>query len=140
MIIDGNNLILGRVATIAAKKSLEGEQVTIVNCENMVVTGRKEFLISKFKERQEKGTPYYGPFFPRMPDRIVKRAIRGMLPYKKERGRDALKRIKCFIGTPDKLKSQNLETIQSADYGRLKTLNFIRVGDYSKYYGKNFRQ
>ena len=41
MIIDGNNLILGRVATIAAKRAMQGEPVVILNCEKMIVTGKK---------------------------------------------------------------------------------------------------
>ena len=45
MIIDGTNLILGRIATFAAKKALEGEQVVIVNCESIVVTGGKKQTI-----------------------------------------------------------------------------------------------
>ena len=138
MIIDGNNLILGRVATIVAKKALLGEQIVIVNCEKIVVTGRKEFLLEEFKEKQDRGHPYRGPYVPKFPDRLVRRTIRGMLPYKKERGRSAYNKIKCFIGIPEKYKTQKIESIPSADYSKLKTLNFIRIADYSKMYGKVF--
>ena len=83
MLIDGTNLILGRIATVAAKRALEGETISIVNCEKIIITGSPRRLYEKFKEMQDKGGPYKGPFFPKMPDRIVKRVIRGMLPYKK---------------------------------------------------------
>ena len=108
MIIDGTNLILGRLATFAAKKALEGESVIIVNSEKVILTGNKNLLIREFIEKQHMGHAYKGPFYPKMPDRIVKRTIRGMLPYKQERGRKAFKRIKCFIGLPESYKNQKL--------------------------------
>jgi len=140
MIIDGNNLILGRVATIAAKRAMQGEPVVILNCEKMIVTGKKEFLLNKFQERQDRGHPYYGPYVPKMPDRLVRRTIRGMLPYKQTRGLEAFRRVKCYIGIPDQFKSHKIETLPEADYSKLRTLNFMRVGEYSKFYGKEFKQ
>ena len=136
MIIDGSNLILGRLATYVAKKALEGETVTILNCEKVIVTGSKEVLIKKFRERITRGHPYHGPIFPKMPDRIVRRAIRGMLPYKKEHGRNAFKHIKCFIGVPEGYSTQKTEKITVADCSKLKTLNFITINDLSKYVSK----
>ena len=138
MIIDGTNLILGRVATVAAKRALEGEKVVILNCENMIITGSRKDVIEKFKSRQDKGHPMHGPYFPKMPDRIVRRAVRGMLTHKKERGRNAYQRVKCYIGLPDQFKSEKSETIKHADASKLKTLKYLRVGDLSKYYGKEF--
>ena len=136
MIIDGKNLILGRLATFAAKQALEGEPVIIINCENIILTGTKKSIMEKFKHKQGLGGPYKGPFFPKTPDRIVKRSIRGMLPYKQERGLKAFKRIKCFIGTPDSYKSQKLVELPKASYQKLKTLNFITINDISKEYNK----
>lgn len=136
MIIDGKDLILGRLATYVAKKALEGESVIVINCENILITGRKKFLLDQFLHKQERGHAYKGPFYPKMPDRIVKRAIRNMLPFKKERGKKALKRIKCFMGLPEKYKNQKPETLKSAHYKKLKTLNFIKVNDLSKMVGK----
>ncbi len=132
MIIDGSNLVLGRLAAYAAKTSLEGEPVVIVNCEKVVITGRKKFLVNRFLEKQHKGHPFHGPFYPKIPDRIVKRTIRGMLPYKLERGKKAFKRIKCFMGVPEQYKTKKFETVKGADASKLKTLNFITVNDISK--------
>ena len=136
MIIDGTDLILGRLAAYAAKIALEGDSVIVVNCEKVVITGNKKLLIDQFIEKQHMGHAYKGPFFPKMPDRIVKRTIRGMLPYKQERGSKAYKRIKCFIGLPESYKNQKLESVKGADYSKLKTLNFITVNDLSKSVGK----
>lgn len=136
MIIDATNLIMGRLATFAAKQSLEGESVIIVNCEKAIITGNRATLLAQFRTRQEKGHPYHGPFYPKMPDRILKRVIRGMLPYKQERGKKAYKRVKCFMSIPESYKNQKLETIQGADYSKLKTLNFITINDLAKFVGK----
>lgn len=140
MIIDGTDLILGRLATYAAKKALEGEAVVIVNAEKVIITGSKKLLLSQFIEKQHMGHAYKGPFYPKMPDRIVKRTIRGMLPYKQERGMKAFKRIKCFMGIPEQYINNKLETISGANYSKLKTLNFITVNDLSKVVGKGAAQ
>lgn len=138
MVIDGNNLILGRAASFAAKMALEGESVVIVNCEKMIITGNPKRIFQKFKERQDRGGPYTGPFFPKMPDRIVRRVIRGMLPHKKGRGKDAYKKVKCFIGIPNEFKNKKFETVKNADAGKLSTVKFITIADLSKFYNKKW--
>ena len=140
MIVDGTNKVLGRLASFAAKKALEGEEIVILNCENIVVSSSKDFLLSHYKQKQERGHPYHGPFFPKLPDRIVRRTIRGMLPYKKERGAKAYKRIKCFMGIPEQYKTQKTETIITADAKKLTTLKFIRINDIAKFYNKGVLQ
>jgi len=137
MIINGSNLILGRLATFAAKMALEGESVTILNCDNVIVTGPKKSTILKFKQKIDRGHPYHGPFYPKVPDRIVKRTIRGMLSYKQERGRKAFKRIKCFTGVPENFSNAKTYNVPNADAMKLKTLNFMTLKDISKYLGKN---
>lgn len=136
MIIDGTNLILGRLAAFVAKRALEGEPIIILNCENVIITGNKDFLIRKFKERLDRGHPYHGPFFPKLPDRIVKRTIRGMLPYKQERGKKAFKKIKCYRGVPENYKSAKTEIVPVNDVKKLKTLNYITVNNLSSFVGK----
>lgn len=136
MIIDGSDLILGRLATFAAKKALEGEAITILNCEKIIITGNKKFLLEKFKARIDRGHPYHGPFYPKLPDRIVRRTIRGMLPYKQERGHKAFKKIRCFVGIPEEYRTQKIETIHDANISKLRTLNFLKINDLSKSVGK----
>ncbi len=38
MIIDANNMILGRLASFAAKKALLGEKIDVINCEKAVIS------------------------------------------------------------------------------------------------------
>jgi len=134
MNIDATNLILGRVASFAAKKALLGETINIVNCEKAVITGYKKALLIEFKRKRERGIPSKGPFYPRSPEKIVKRTIRGMLPYKQEKGKKAFKRIRCYVGVPENIK--NTETIKIADINKLPTLKYLKLEEISKYLGK----
>ncbi len=100
MIIDAKNLILGRMAAVAAKQALLGEDVKIVNCEQALITGDKRYIIKQHLDKLKKGQPQQGPFPSRRADYFVRRVVRGMLPYKQPRGRDALSHVKCYVGTP----------------------------------------
>jgi|TARA_B100001964_G_scaffold223674_2_gene269819 large subunit ribosomal protein L13 len=135
MIIDANNLILGRLGTYVAKNALLGEKVDIVNCESCVITGNRDKVFEDYDRFLKMGTPSKGPFVRRMPDRFVKRAIRGMLPYKKERGRKAFKNIKCYRGVPDSLKDQKFDTLKEANVGKLPNLKYVSVKDICVHIG-----
>ncbi|MDO8509185.1 MAG: 50S ribosomal protein L13 [Nanoarchaeota archaeon] len=101
IIIDASNAPLGRLCSVAAKKALLGNSVVVVNCNNAVVSGRKRGVIDSYREsRMRGGSSLNGPHFPKNPERIVKRTIRGMLSYKEGRGRDAFGRIICYNDTP----------------------------------------
>ena len=134
MIIDATDLIVGRIGTVVAKKALLGEKIDIVNCENAIITGKKTQVLGRFKQKREWGT-YKGPFIHRNPERIVRRMIRGMLPYKKEKGKVAFKRIMCYVGIPEEFKSQKIETIKEANVSKLNNLNFLQVKEVSKFLG-----
>ncbi len=133
MILDAKDLIVGRFATVAAKKALLGEKVDIVNCEKAVVTGRKDMVIEKFRNRRGRGVPLQGPYYPRTPDRLVRRMVRGMLPYKQPRGRDAFKRIMCYTGVPPAFREP--ETIESANIRKLPNVKYVTIGQITKELG-----
>lgn len=135
MIIDATDAILGRIATVAAKKALLGEKVDIVNCEKAVVTGSRDQILARFKQKKDFGIPLKGPYYPRMPDRMVRRAVRGMLPFKKEKGRKAFDRVMCYIGVPDKMKDQKAEKIKEADVSKMPSLKYVYIKDISKHLG-----
>lgn len=137
-IIDATGLILGRMTTKVAKLALKGEEVAVVNCEKAIISGKKKTILKKYKERRERGKGPKGPYFPRMPDRIIKRTIKGMLPKKhwseKSRGRLALARVKCYIGLPDQFKNKKIETLEKASGLKLK-INTLSVGELAKLLG-----
>jgi large subunit ribosomal protein L13 len=139
MIVDASNLLLGRLATSVAKKALIGEKIDIINCENAVISGKKKMIIARYKQQKERGEHSHGPFFQSMPDRFVRRTIRGMLPYKTPKGRDAFKRIMCHIGTPTEFKDGKKIEIKEADAQKLPILSSITVGEVCSLLGGKSR-
>ncbi|USN45984.1 MAG: 50S ribosomal protein L13 [Candidatus Woesearchaeota archaeon] len=135
MIIDGTNQLLGRIATIAAKAALHGEDVIILNSQDIIISGKRSEVIANYKKRAARGTHSTGPFIPRMPDRFVKRAIRGMLPYKKPRGRDALNKIRCFVGVPTEYVDKEMTQFEGANLTKLPEAKYISVKDITKVLG-----
>jgi large subunit ribosomal protein L13 len=133
--IDATNLILGRMATVVAKRALQGETIVIVNCEKAVISGNKPHIFEDYRHRLSLGGPAKGPFFPRKADAIVRRAIRGMIPYKQGKGKMAYQRITVNIGVPEELAKEKLETIKEADASRLKTAKTIPIRDIAVYLG-----
>jgi large subunit ribosomal protein L13 len=127
MIIDATDLIMGRMATKVAKQALLGEEVHIINCEKAVFSGTAKTIIAKYQTQFQRGTPAKGPFLPRQPQMFVKRIIRGMIPYKKARGKEALARVKCHKGVPLALQGKEAETIESAKMSKLPVFKTVTV-------------
>ncbi|MBL7050672.1 50S ribosomal protein L13 [Candidatus Woesearchaeota archaeon] len=135
MIIDAENLLIGRFATVVAKKAILGEKIDVINCSKAIVSGKKSEVLAKYKTRSIRGSATKGPFIPKIPERFVKRAIRGMLPYKKPHGRAAFERIICHRGVPQELEGKKAETIKEANHSKLPTLNYVTVEEICKYLG-----
>lgn len=133
MIIDAKNLVLGRLASYVSKKSLLDTKIDIVNCEDAVITGKWENISQKYKMRSKIGSPLKGPFYPKIPDRFVRRVIRGMLPYKKDKGRKAYERVMCHIGIPEKFKDKSFSTVIGADVKKMTNLKYVNVGRVCEY-------
>ncbi|MBE0521081.1 MAG: 50S ribosomal protein L13 [Candidatus Methanoperedenaceae archaeon] len=133
-VIDANNLILGRMASAVAKRILEGEKINIVNAEKAIISGRKVATYDRYKQYADRGRDF-GPYFPKRPDQIVKRTIRGMIPYKRAGGKEAFKNLKVFIGVPGELSQQETSTIENANISRLSTINYTVLGEMSKKLG-----
>ncbi|MBI5391471.1 50S ribosomal protein L13 [Candidatus Woesearchaeota archaeon] len=139
MIIDGTHSVVGRVASFAAKKALLGENVVVVNCEKMILTGTRAMVLARFREKEERGHPYHGPFISKMPDRVVRRTIRGMLPHRAGRGKDAYEQIMCYLGVPEQFKNEKSIKVENADIKRLKTKYFVTLQELAQAYGKHIQ-
>jgi len=136
MIIDATDLIMGRMAAFTAKKALLGEKIDIVNCEKAVVSGGRHSIFAQYKQRYEVGrNPYKGPFYPKTADRLVRRCVRGMIPYKQGKGKNAFKSVMCYIGVPLQLKGQKFDTVKEAHVSKLKNYKYITIGELSKHLG-----
>ena len=118
--MNAEGLILGRMASKVAKKLLNGEEVIIVNAEKIVLSGKRKSRIAEAKEFLEVGAPERGPFHYRRPDRMVRKTVGGMLPIRQPKGKIALARLKVFMGIPEELKKQKMETFTEAQAAKLK--------------------
>jgi large subunit ribosomal protein L13 len=113
-VINAENCVAGRLASIVAKRLLKGEEIMLINAEKAIVNGDPEAISEFFEEKIKRGDPYHGPFYPKTPERILRRIIRGMLPFHKPRGRDAYKRLKVYVAVPDDLKKEKAEVASKA--------------------------
>jgi len=130
IIYDAENQVLGRLSSIIAKQLLKGDEVFVVNCEKSVLAGGRKYTIKKYLQKIQRGDPRHGPFFPKTPDEIFRRTVRGMLPWDRAKGRDAFKRLKIFINMPKEFKDKRLERTKSAEASKLKC-NYITLGELS---------
>ena len=137
-IIDADGLLLGRMASIVAKRALGGEEIALINTEKAVISGARASVLQHYRVKRTRGSREGGPFFPRRPDHIVKRTIRGMLPYKRQRGIDAFKAIKTYVGVPTDLKGQPAERLDEAHIDRLNTSRYVTVGALSTFLGSKY--
>lgn len=108
IVVDAKDSILGRVSSFVAKQALKGEDVAVVNCNKIIISGSKESIKKEFEEmRSRVGSSQKGPIHNKSScEKIVKRTIRGMLPDHREgRGRIAFKRIKCYNEVPKEFEA-----------------------------------
>ena len=129
-VINADNCVAGRLASYVAKRLLKGEEIIIVNAEKAIITGNPKAIEAFFDERIKRGDPYHGPFYPKKPERILRRIVRGMLPFHKPRGRDAYRRLKVYVAVPEEYKNEQAEVIGKA---RSRTESkFVYLQDITK--------
>ena len=120
--VNAENMVVGRLASIIAKYLLMGYRVNVVNVEKAVFTGTKERVLAEFKKKlsiQSKVNPRrHGPFKPRTPEGIFRRVVRGMLPRRKTKGKEAYRRLRVYRGVPPNLKKEEIHTFDEALYRR----------------------
>ncbi|MFP4403109.1 MAG: 50S ribosomal protein L13 [Candidatus Woesearchaeota archaeon] len=134
IIINAENQIIGRLASYIAKKALLGEKIAVVNSEKAVISGNKQEILEKYKRKINIGIPLKGPYFPKKPEFILKRTIRGMLPYKQEKGRNALENIKCFYGVPEKFQNKKYEDL-NFHISKITKTKYLSIYEISKELG-----
>lgn len=129
LVVNGENAILGRLASYVAKQALLGKTVSVLNCEKVLISGNRKLALEGYKEiRAKGGSSLKGPLFPTKPAAIVKRTVRGMLSHKQGRGADALKRIKCYEGLPKEFAEAKAEILQ----GKPKRILTISLKEISE--------
>lgn len=137
LVVDAQDCILGRVASEVAQRALDGDRVAIVNAEDAVITGDEEDIFETYRTRLELGSDR-GPYYPKRPDTIFKRSVRGMLPYKKTRGREALDSVRVYVGNPyENDDDHDTEVLEGTSLDRLSNIRFVHLHEVSEQLGAN---
>ena len=125
-VIDASDVVLGRLASHAAillrgkHKPIfaphvdTGDFVIVVNAEKVALTGRK--LEQKLAYRHS-GYPgglrsvAYGDLLEKHPERLIEKAVRGMLP-KNSLGRSMLRKLKVYAGATHPHSAQQPKALE----------------------------
>jgi large subunit ribosomal protein L13 len=136
-VIDADGNVLGRLCTSVAKKILNGEEVVVVNAEKAIVTGNKEDILAQYKQKKDRGKVIHGPFYPRRADLILKRTVRGMLPWDRPKGRDAYRLLKVYVGVPKELEAAEKVKLMGAT--NLSRDRYVTLSEVSEHLGSKVR-
>lgn len=149
ILIDATNKIMGRMASQVAKRALLGQNIVIINAKDAIISGSKRDIFDNYLNKLKVRTstnPRRGPFHRRRPDTFLKRVIRQMLPRKKIRGKEALKRVHVYIGPiPERFKHKypKLQEIElpNCDKKRLFYYNkFVTLDTLCKRIGNSMKE
>lgn len=117
IIVDGDGQVAGRLSSKVAKLLLEGHRVYVVNAEKVLISGKRHAVLNEWLKRREISSvvhPKHGPFHPKTPDGILTRMIRGMIPRRKPKGIDAMKRLRVYVGMPEHCRSMKKLVFEDA--------------------------
>ena len=137
IVVDGTNLIAGRVCSNVAKLLRKGNRVSIVNCEKIMISGKKASIIGEYEDFLKISSiihPQHGPFHPRRPDTIIKRMIRGMLPKEKPSKKTDLARLRTYIGVPKEVKGFKKIQFDKSKITR-ESSKYTTMAELSRYIG-----
>ena len=128
MIVDGKGISMGRLSSFVAKQALKGEEIQVINCNQVLITGKFETTKREFEEKRNRiGHSQKGPKHLKSSERIVKRAIRGMLPNHREgRGKIAFKKIRCYNAIPKELENKEITQLN-----KVKKIKYSEVKDFA---------
>jgi len=142
-IIDATDTIMGRLASYAAKELMNGENVVIINAEKCIISGSKDVVFEKYAHRRERRSIInplrFGPKYPRRPDGILRRSVRGMLPWKKATGKAVYKNLRVYIGRPAEFKQEGKAILlPEANLKKLKVPRYVTLNELSRHLGASF--
>ena len=137
IVVDGTNLIAGRVCSNVAKLLRKGNRVSIVNCEKIMMSGKKLSIVGEYQDFLKINSiihPKHGPVHPRRPDTIIKRMVRGMLPRETPSGKTDLARLRTYIGVPKGVKGLEKIQFEKSKITRARS-NYTSMAELSRYIG-----
>ncbi len=126
IVVDAEGAIVGRLGSYVAKELLKGNEVFVINSEKAIISGSKKNIIDRINKLRKigHGGSGKGPKIPLVADKFLKRKIRGMLPWDRPRGREAFKRLRCYIGT-GQLKEEEIKKAKKFEHK--KPLKYLTI-------------
>jgi large subunit ribosomal protein L13 len=124
-VVDANEQVLGRLATriatilrgkhkpIFSPHIDTGDFIVVVNADKIRLTGNKSQNKVYYRHTEYPGglkATSYDQMKQRHPERIIEKAVRGMLP-KNSLGRQILKKLKIYVGSEHPHQAQNPEPL-----------------------------
>ncbi len=106
IVVDGNGMVFGRIASKISKELLKNNEVVLINAEKILISGNPKAIVDRYTTKRalkNKSNPKKSSNFPRVPKMFVKRIIRGMLPWKRPRGKEAYRNLIVYEGIPEKI-------------------------------------
>jgi large subunit ribosomal protein L13 len=137
VVIDATNCIAGRMCSHVSKLLLQGNRVAIVNAEKAMLSGNRYKTIESYKEHLEINSvtnPIHGPFHPRRPDTILSKMVRGMVPKRKSDGISAFKRLRVYMGVPERMKNAKMESFDDSKITKPESY-YISLAEVAKQIG-----
>ncbi len=124
-VVDATDKILGRLASeiaqiLRGKRKPEyaphadvGDHVIVINAEKIKVTGAKAENKVYYRHTGYAGglrTTPYSRMIERHPDRVIRKAVQGMLPHTKL-GRTQIKKLRVYAGAEHRHQAQSPELL-----------------------------
>jgi large subunit ribosomal protein L13 len=132
-VLNAEGKVLGRFASKVAKHARDGEEVRVVNSEDVVISGDKEEVFSDYKQKYERGRRDRGPYFPKRSDKILKRTIKNMLPDGPD-GRETRSNVRTYLGVPDRFEGE-VEEVDVKEGDELQQRNYVKLTEVSAHIG-----
>jgi large subunit ribosomal protein L13 len=137
IVVDATNCIAGRMCSHVSKLLLQGNRVAIVNAEKAMLSGNRYKTIELYKEHLSINSvtnPIHGPFHPRRPDTILSKMVRGMVPKRKAGGIAAFRRLRVYMGVPERMKGAKMESFADSKITKPESY-YISIGEVAKQIG-----
>jgi len=133
-VINAEGRVLGRLASEVAQVARDGEEVAVVNSREAVISGDEQKIKQDYRTKYDRGRRDTGPYYPKRADKILKRTVRNMLPFKESDGREQFKNVKTYLGVPDRFDGE-VEKSEAKEGDSLKHRNYVKLGEVSDFIG-----
>ena len=140
LVVDGSDHIAGRLASNVAKLLIQGNRVSVINCERIMMSGTRANHIKEYRDFLGINSIInykHGPKHYRRPDTVMAKMIRQMLPFdRKPSGREAHKRLRTYIGSPKETRPFEKMQFAKAKIHKAPS-NYTKLGELCKVIGWN---